>query len=1007
MRRHLPRLLLTGALLSPVSLYALGLGEIRLNSALNQPFDADIEIVAPTREELTELKVGLASNDLFTRYGLDRPAYLSNFQFAVARNRDGSVSIKVTSNRSVTEPFVTLLVEASWGRGRLLREYTVLLDPPVFTPTQPQASQPVTAPQSGAQTEGRVERAPQPKAEAAPEPTQPVPAPEPVRQEPAPRPAAAPAAVGGSYEVERNDTLYRIARSVAPDASPSALNQTMIALFRANPEAFSGSNINRLRAGSILRIPDAADIQSVSRTEATAEVARQQEAWSSAPRTDGAAEPDRLRLVTPAEAPPAATAAAAAPAKPAEAPAAASAGTAAGTAAATADKRLQVTSPGLANVQQNSAEIPPAQSTPEQQPAAEAPEAAQPPVAEQTPPAEAQPASPKPRPAAQPTEQPAEPSLLERIGDLWWVPIVAGLLLVVGLILAFLKRRRETSDLGSLDAFAPAFEPSLPAVPVKSRDRADSFLVQSNDLEEVEDPPLAGFDDEPEPLHRPEPIREAAKPRAEAAVAESKPLEDTLSSETAVHFDQQDALAEADFHMAYGLYDQAADLVKIAIEREPARRDLKLKLLEIYFVWGNRDLFLDTARDLYETRDQSAPGEWDKVLIMGKQIAPEDQMFKGETGARVDLVDVNLEGGENRVDLDLFAEPGNDQPEGLDLEFGSGERKATPPAGLAATDSSSSAASDLDFLLDEPAARAPPGVPMRLSADDEPTREIDPLARTQETPTIESPMIDRASQTMSEKIDSTALAKAGTDQTAEVSLDELGLDVDALETTGALEQTASLEQDPADDVGGTGVMPALRDDELTQLAPSLGSFERTMEAPHMAAPAAEKFDIGSTGTIFIDQVDLAGGDTVEQPRPDIDSTAAMVKPSAAELDVDLDNFAEPASGDTVRHTVSEADQFSDDVFTERTSQFAKIDLDVGEALSADDHAPTNKQVVNEMELSELEPVTMSEVGTKLDLARAYMDMGDPDGARSILEEVLQEGTSNQKQEAQRLLDSIR
>jgi pilus assembly protein FimV len=96
------------------------------------------------------------------------------------------------------------------------------------------------------------------------------------------------------------------------------------------------------------------------------------------------------------------------------------------------------------------------------------------------------------------------------------------------------------------------------------------------------------------------------------------------------------------------------------------------------------------------------------------------------------------------------------------------------------------------------------------------------------------------------------------------------------------------------------------------------------------------------------------------------------------------------------------------VFADRTSEFQKIDLDVGEALGADDHAPTNKQAITtEMELSELEPVTMSEVGTKLDLARAYMDMGDPDGARSILEEVLQEGTSNQKQEAQRLLDSIR
>ena len=132
-----------------------------------------------------------------------------------------------------------------------------------------------------------------------------------------------------------------------------------------------------------------------------------------------------------------------------------------------------------------------------------------------------------------------------------------------------------------------------------------------------------------------------------------------------------------------------------------------------------------------------------------------------------------------------------------------------------------------------------------------------------------------------------------------------------------------------------------------------------------------------------------------------------VGPDAA-LDVDLDSFGEaPQDNDTIRQTPAEAERFSDDVFADRTSEFARIDLDVGEALASDDHAPTNKQVVTEMELSELEPVTMSEVGTKLDLARAYMDMGDPDGARSILEEVLAEGTSNQKQEAQRLLDSIR
>ena len=105
----------------------------------------------------------------------------------------------------------------------------------------------------------------------------------------------------------------------------------------------------------------------------------------------------------------------------------------------------------------------------------------------------------------------------------------------------------------------------------------------------------------------------------------------------------------------------------------------------------------------------------------------------------------------------------------------------------------------------------------------------------------------------------------------------------------------------------------------------------------------------------------------------------------------------------------EADTFSSDVFADRTSEVPRVDLDVGEPLSGDDGDATHRHTIagGDVGLSELEPVTMSEVGTKLDLARAYMDMGDPDGARSILEEVLSEGNASQKQEAQRLMESIR
>ncbi|HEY0681889.1 MAG TPA: FimV/HubP family polar landmark protein [Steroidobacter sp.] len=1001
MRRHLPRLLLTGALLSPVTLYALGLGEIRLNSALNQPFDAEIELLSPTAEELGSLKVTLASNDVFSRYGIDRPSYLNNFDFSVSRGRDGKATIKVTSNRSVTEPYVTLLVEASWARGRLVREYTVLLDPPVFMPSQNEtAPAPVTTPQSATTAEGRIERRPTP----APEPA-PVPAPATPRATPTPEPTPAPsqaqrteeptasdqviASPGSEYTVQRNDTLSKIASAANP--GPRRVNnQTMIALFRANPQAFSGNNINRLRAGSVLRIPELSEIEAISADEAGAEVSRQVAEWSGGVVADTTPESDRLRLVTPQETP--------TPPTPAQAPQqqaqqqpqpSASPGT-----PSTPDRRLEVENPGLAQAQQN-VDPTPAQPPVEPMPSEEVvtptdSQATEPAPATEEPVAPAAEAQPQTPPKATPAPTP-EPSLLDTLKDYAWVALIAlGLLIVLGV--AFVRRRREAEE-DSLDSLSmpmdfepPSERPARALAPSSKGGRADAFLVEGEDdaglvktnLDEDLD-----FD-APEPTKRREPSR-GFEPAAAAPAARG--VEDTMSSESAVRFDQQDALAEADFHMAYGLYDQAADLVKIAIDREPSRRDLKLKLLEIYFVWGNKDLFLDTARDLYETRGEAAQGEWDKVAIMGKQIAPDDSMFKGE-GGHVDLVDVNLEGGENRVDVDLFAEPSDDR-QALDLEFASGERRGPNDA--------TQVSNDLDFLLDEPNDD---------DTQEQRTREVDQLARTQETPTIESPMIDRTVQTVREKVDTALFSKTGsTGDTAELSIDDLGLDVNSIDQGQALEDTTSIEKDLGD------VRP-LRDDEMTQLAPSLSSFDRTMEAPRVS-----RFDgdIESTGTIYIDQVDLAAaaGDTAEHRRPDVDSTASMKKPLAmTDIDLDLDNLSsERVSSDTVRRPREEEDIFSGDVFGERTQDVTRgggIDLDVGDPLAGEDNEPTQRQsLTTEMELSELEPVTMSEVGTKLDLARAYMDMGDPDGARSILEEVLGEGNPNQKQEAQRLMDSIR
>ena len=148
----MPRIMLLAGLLSVSSLWsnsswALGLGEIHLNSGLNEPLNADIDIIAATPEELTALRASLAPREAFTRYGIDRPPFLASFTFKVGKSKDGRDILIVHSSDAIPEPFVTFLVDVNWARGHLMREYTVLLDPPVYTPGENAGSSaPVTAP---------------------------------------------------------------------------------------------------------------------------------------------------------------------------------------------------------------------------------------------------------------------------------------------------------------------------------------------------------------------------------------------------------------------------------------------------------------------------------------------------------------------------------------------------------------------------------------------------------------------------------------------------------------------------------------------------------------------------------------------------------------------------------------------------------------------------------------------------------------------------------------------
>src|SRR6202521_3987792 len=807
----LPRLMLMACLLSPSLSWALGLGEIHLNSSLNEPMNAEIDLIAASPEELGALRATLAAKDAFTRYGIERPPFLSTLTFKVGKSKDGRDVLLVRSSESIPEPFVTFLVEVNWARGRLMREYTVLLDPPVYTPGErastaaPVAAAttaPATTPPARTKT---VPVAASPAASPAASADTAAAAPRHTRRSPgrstgsassastassanAASSAASPetsGAAGDSYHVAQGDTLTKIARSLRA-GSKAEVDQTMIAMYRANPDAFGG-NINILRRGAVLRIPGGDEVAALNQTEAIGEVRRQMDAWRGA---SAAAPNGHLRLVTPG-------AGGGASNSPGDSAASGEAQALKGrvkdleTQLADAHRLLDLKNNELSELQRKLGAPVTAVPTPRPQtPTAQVPVTTPtPPPVEATPPnttastptpsplpAENTTPTPTPVPAPKPAPIVKKPvtaesgSWIDWATANWWLP--GGILVALIAGLAFVSWRRRQAGSGGGNDFPGLVSTDIsefrdPTARIgASRGGDDSFVVEESGE------------------HRMPDFNEPAQHYGETT-ADLK-ADDTMSSESAVNLDQGDPLAEADFHMAYGLYDQAADLVRIALEREPDRRDLRLKLLEIYFVWGNKDAFLQTAKGLEATRDRAPAGEWDKIVIMGKQICPDEPLFAttagGGRGAGA-LVDLNLEGGENRVDIDLFGDPEGERSR-LDHPLAK-EGDDTASTGQSPALHSSS---DLDFTLDTPERGADQSPTREMPPRDEPTVESelmnfgdanfldapDPDATSVDAPGADAPTTESPALMGSDRIASRLPPRA--DQTAEVSIEDLGLD---------------------------------------------------------------------------------------------------------------------------------------------------------------------------------------------------------------------------------------
>jgi pilus assembly protein FimV len=823
--------------------------------------------------------------------------------------------------------------------------------------------------------------------------------------------------------VHRGETLSEIAAGVAGDKATSRHARSwMLAIYQANPRAFE-KNMNLLRSGAVLRIPDAATAAAVSPAEASAEIRRQYAAWrgtEGAPAAAAAAaeQPGRLKLVPASES--------------ASASATASAGTAAQRAEVGAlqgqvhdlqsqlaeQKRLlEMKDADLARLQAQLAAKQAAQQAAPAAPARAAlplppphTETAAPPVAQAMPPApppeekaaaapvEAPPPPvakpPKPLPVHKAPTPPAGGSFFDTLASYWWVVLLA-LVGVAGFFgMRFVRSRRASQFDDSLGRLAVAGAGAdfgsgdigdLGGIGGASGGGTGSGM--SRGFASADAPVRATPPQVPESAFLVEETgsHERARPLAAGAAAAAAPRhvasDETISSETAINLDQGDPLAEADFHMAYGLYDQAADLIRIAISREPGRRDLKLKLLEVFFVWGNKEQFLQTARELAETRGEAAPGEWEKILIMGKQLAPEDPLFSGGgavTGAAAGGVDLDLEGGQSRVDFDLLGEAvPSDVPQGVDLDIGSavGEHDAS------ATDSATSA-TDRNVALLQSAVVGTTGTTRQMTAR---MRNAGSGTAEIEGPTVEQPaLVPRDQPTVRQKLE-TAMRQGGLEQTAELGIDDLGLDVGSVDTV---------------DQPGVASAAASTPDAPTLVAGLDEHSRKVMEDVHERAK--EETAIASTGAWQFDQSELEAALTqTNLAVQDLSATSRLAKLRGQGIDVDV--------GATGTHLMTSTD-VDVDVGTATGPHAANgsgLDLDVGTATVPDAaFASTQRLPSEDLALPDLEPVTMSEVGTKLDLARAYMDMGDPDGARNILEEVLTEGSAAQKQEAQRLMESL-
>lgn len=263
--------LVSTLLLQPGEANALALGRVVVQSALGDPLRAEIDVPEISAAEASSLQVGLAPGATYRAAGIDISPALARLEITLQRRADGRAYLRLVGPNPVNEPFLDLIIEANWATGRLVRDYTLLFDPPNLRATAPAPIAPVTpAPRAAA-----------PAPAPAPAPAAVTPAPAAVAPTPAPAPAPAaaaptapaPAAAPGQVTVQRGDTAGRIAQANKP--ADVSLDQMLVAMLQSNPSAFIDGNVNRIRAGAVIDLPSRDAAAAINEGEARQTIAAQ------------------------------------------------------------------------------------------------------------------------------------------------------------------------------------------------------------------------------------------------------------------------------------------------------------------------------------------------------------------------------------------------------------------------------------------------------------------------------------------------------------------------------------------------------------------------------------------------------------------------------------------------------------------------------------------------------------------------------------------------------------